>query len=56
MLVQYVVDGDSVSIVKVLLFSESEGDMDSRFCLLIKLERLEGGWSDIIDVYFSKDE
>ena len=43
MLVQYATDGDSASIVEVLLFPESEGDMDSRFCLLIKLERLEGG-------------
>ena len=43
MLVQYAAVGDSASIVEVLLFPESEGDMDSRFCLLIKLERLEGG-------------
>ena len=34
----------------------SRGDIHSRFCLLIKLERLEGGWSNIVDVYFSKDE
>ena len=40
MLVQYAADGDIVSIVEVLLFSESESGMDSRFCLLIKLERL----------------
>ena len=56
MLVQYAVDGDSASIAEVLLFPESEDEMDSRFCLLIKLERLKGGWSDIVDVYFSKDE
>ena len=43
MLVQYVVDGDSASIAEVLLFPESEDDMDSRFCLLIKLEHHEGG-------------
>ena len=42
MLVQYAADGDSASIVEVLLFPESEGDMDSRFCLLIELERLKG--------------
>ena len=55
MLVQYAIYGDSASIVEVLLFP-SEDDRDSRFCLLIKLERLEGGWSDIIEFYFSKDE
>ena len=43
MLVQYAVGGDSAGITEVLLFPESEDDMDSRFCLLIKLERLEGG-------------
>ena len=55
MLVQYVVDGDSAIIIEVLLFAESEGDMDLIFYLLIKLEGLEGGWSDIFGVYFSKD-
>ena len=43
MLVQYVADGDNANIIEVLLFAKSEGDMDSRFCLLIKLERLERG-------------
>ena len=43
MLVQYAVDGDNASIVEVLLFPESEGEMDSRFYLLIKLEHLERG-------------
>ena len=56
MLVQYVADGDSASIVAILLFPESEGDMDSRFSLLIKLECLEGGRSDIVDFYLLKDE
>ena len=41
MLVQYAADGDSASIIAVFLFPESEDDMDSRFCWLIKLERLE---------------
>ena len=43
MLVQYAADGDITNMVGVLLFSGSEGETDSRFCLLIKLECLEGG-------------
>lgn len=43
MLVQYIAIGDSENLVEVLLFPESEGDMDLRFCLAIKLKCLEEG-------------
>lgn len=42
-LVRNVVVGNNVNLVEVLLFPESEGDMDLGFGLVIKLEWREGG-------------
>ena len=43
MLVLYVDDGYSVSVVGALLISEFEGNMDLRFWLFTQLERLRKG-------------